>query len=156
MKADRVQFKANIITPLLAVKDAEAALAWYTKVFDAIEILRLRDPQTGDVAHAELHIGEGRIMIAGEHPDYNRSPDTLNGSSVILHMYVPNVDEVVVRAVKEGAKLIFPVRDQFYGERSGRFEDPFGHLWIVSTLMREIPPGEMQRLFNEMMLRNNE
>ena len=156
MKADRVQFKANSITPLLAVKDADAALAWYTKVFDAVEILRLRDPQSGAVAHAELHIGEGRIMIASEHPDYNRSPTTLKGSSVILHIYVPNADEVVVRAVKEGAKLIFPVRDQFYGERSGRFEDPFGHIWIVSTLVREIPPGEMQRLFNEVMLRTTD
>ncbi|HEX7016603.1 MAG TPA: VOC family protein [Cyclobacteriaceae bacterium] len=154
MKSDRVQFKANTVTPMLAVKDAEAALTWYTRVFQAVEVLRLRDPQNGTVAHAELHIGEGRIMIAEEHPDYNRSPSTLHGSSVILHIYVPNVDEVVVRAVKEGAKLIFPVRDQFYGERSGRFEDPFGHLWIVSTLLREIPPGEMQRLFNEMMLRN--
>lgn len=154
MKRDKAQFKTNSITPMLAVKGAEEALAWYAKVFHAVEVGRLRDPQNGTIAHAEIHIGEGRIMIAEEHPDYNRSPAMLNGSSVILHTYVPNVDEVVVRAVKEGAKLIFPVRDQFYGERSGRFEDPFGHMWIVATILREVPPGEMQRLFNEMMLRN--
>ena len=153
MKGDGPRFKANTITPMLAIRGAEAALTWYGKVFHAVEILRLRDPQNGTVAHAEIHIGEGRIMIAEEHPDFNRSPATLHGSSVVLHIYVPNVDEVIIRAVKEGAKLIFPAKDQFYGERSGRFEDPFGHVWIVSTILREVPPGEMQRLFNEMMMR---
>src|SRR5690606_23898401 len=130
MKADRVQFKANSITPLLAVKDADAALAWYTKVFDAVEILRLRDPQSGAVAHAVLLLGGGRILIASERSDYNRWPTAREGSSVVLLVYVPFADEVVLRAVKDGAKLLFVVRDQFYGERSGRFVAAFGHIGI--------------------------
>lgn len=141
------------ITPMLAVRDAAAAIDWYTRVFGAEETMQLRDG-TGAIAHAELIIGRSRIMLAEEHPDYNRSPQTLQGTSVIIHVYVENVDEVVVHAVKEGARLIFPVKDQFYGDRSGRFEDPFGHMWIVATTLRKIPPREVERIFNEMMLRN--
>lgn len=141
------------ITPMLAVRDAPAAINWYAKVFGAEETMRLKDG-TGTIAHAELMIGKSRIMLAEEHPDYNRSPQSLQGTSVILHVYVENVDEVVVHAVKEGARLIFPVKDQFYGDRSGRFEDPFGHMWIVATALRKIPPREVERIFNEMMLRN--
>lgn len=138
---------------MLAIRNADEAIAWYCKVFHAEEVMRLKDPN-GTVAHAELLIGDSRIMIAEEHPDYNRSPVSLQGTSVIIHLYIENVDEVVVRAVKEGAKLIFPVKDQFYGDRSGRFEDPFGHMWIVATAIRKLSPDEMQRIFSEMMLRN--
>lgn len=152
MKAGTSQ-KELAITPMLAVRDAAAAISWYKKVFHAEETMRLKDG-SGSIAHAELTIGGSRIMLAEEHPDYNRSPQTLHGTSVIIHVYVTNVDEVVVHAVKEGARLIFPVKDQFYGDRSGRFEDPFGHMWIVSTVLRDIPPREVERIFNEMMLRN--
>ncbi|HEY4653234.1 MAG TPA: VOC family protein [Cyclobacteriaceae bacterium] len=141
------------ITPMLAIRNAADAIVWYGKVFQAEEVTRLKDPN-GTIAHAELRIGNSRIMLAEEHPDYNRSPTILNGTSVIIHLYVDNVDEVVVRAVKEGARLIFAVKDQFYGDRSGRFEDPFGHMWIISTTIRKVPHEEMQRIFNEMMLRN--
>lgn len=141
------------ITPMLAVRDAVAAINWYKKIFGAEEAMRLKDAN-GTIAHSELTIGNARIMVAEEHPDYNRSPATLQGTSVIIHIYVSNVDEVIVHAVKAGARLIFPVKDQFYGDRSGRFEDPFGHMWIVSTILRKIPPKEVERIFNEMMLRN--
>lgn len=141
------------ITPMLAIRDAATAIEWYKKIFGAEEAMRLRD-KDGTIAHSELTIGSSRIMIAEEHPDYNRSPQTLHGTSVIIHIYVSNVDEVIVHAVKEGARLIFPAKDQFYGDRSGRFEDPFGHMWIVSTTLRKIPPKEVERIFNEMMLRN--
>ena len=140
------------ITPLLAIRNADEAIAWYSKVFHAEELMRLNNPN-GTIAHAELSIGDARIMLAEEHPDYNKSPALLNGTSVIIHIYVENVDDVVVRAVKEGAKLIFPVKDQFYGDRSGRFEDPFGHMWIVSTSLRKLSPEDMQRIYNEMMMR---
>lgn|SRR5690606_27083923 len=141
------------ISPMLAIRDAAVAIEWYKKIFDAEETMRLKDG-TGAITHCELIIGNSRIMVAEEHPEYNRSPQTLHGTTIILHIYVGNVDEVIVHAVKEGARLIFPAKDQFYGDRSGRFEDPFGHMWIVSTNLKKIPPGDVERIFNEMMLRN--
>ena len=143
------------ITPMLAVRDAMAAIDWYKRIFNAEVAMLLKDAG-GVIVHAELLIGNGRIMLAEEDADYNRSPQTLKGTSVIIHIYVDNVDEVVVHAVKEGARLIFPAKDQFYGDRSARFEDPFGHMWLVSTSLRKIPPREVERIFNEMMLKNGD
>jgi PhnB protein len=154
MAAGHVPKNYHSVTPMLAIRQASDAIAWYIKVFDAEEVIRLTDPK-GTIAHVELRLGDSLIMLAEEHPEYNRSPSSLQGTSVIIHLYVENVDEVVIRAVKAGAKLIFPVKDQFYGDRSGRFEDPFGHMWIVSTSTRKLPPEEMQRIFKEMMLRNS-
>lgn len=153
MKTGIMSEKDFTITPMLAVRDATAAIDWYKKIFDAEEAMRLKDAN-GTIAHSELTIGNSRIMVAEEHPDYNRSPQTLGGTTIIIHIYVGNVDEVIVHAVKEGARLIFPAKDQFYGDRSGRFEDPFGHMWIVSTNLKKISPGDVERIFNEMMLRN--
>lgn len=138
------------VTPLIVVRNADEAIRWYQKVFHAEEIARLTDPG-GTIAHAEIKIGDSVVMMAEEQTEFNKSPQLLNGTSVIIHLYVDNVDEVVVRAVKAGARLIFEVKDQFYGDRSGRFEDPFGHMWIVATSIRKISPEDMQRIFDEMM-----
>lgn len=140
----------HAITPMLAIKEASAAIEWYKKVFNAEEVMRLADAN-GVVAHAQLKINGSLIMIAEEHPDYNRSPDTLNGTSVILNLHVPDVDAVVDKAKQEGAVEIFPVKDQFYGDRSGRIQDPYGHMWIVSTRIKEVSPQEMQKLFEASM-----
>jgi PhnB protein len=90
-------------------------------------------------------------MLAEENPSYNRSPQTLNGTSVVLNVHVPNVDEVFTQAVNAGASVIFPVKDQFYGDRSGRIQDPFGHMWILSTAIKDLSPEEMQAQFDAML-----
>ena len=133
------------VTPYLCVADAAKAIEFYSKAFGATELMRLTDP-SGRVAHAELKIGEAVIMLAGEFPEYGHvSPQTLGGTPVRIHLSVEDVDAVVTRAVAAGAKQPTPVANQFYGERSGRLEDPFGHLWLVSTHIEDVSPEEMQR-----------
>lgn len=133
----------SALTPMLAVRGADQAIEWYKTVFGATELNRLTDP-AGKIAHAELRISGCIFMLAEEHPDYNKSPDSLGGTSVILNLYVPDVDQTVDIALKKGARLIFPVKDQFYGDRAGRIQDPFGHMWIVSKHLHEVTPAEMQ------------
>lgn len=137
------------VTPMLAVREAAKSIEWYKNVFGAKEKMRLTDP-AGTVVHAELQFNDSLIMIAEEHPDYNKSPQTLQGTSVILNISVPDVDDVYARALAAGAKSIFPVKDQFYGERAGRIEDPFGHMWLVSTHIKDVSAQEMQRQMSEM------
>jgi PhnB protein len=137
-------------TPALIIRGAAEAIEFYKRAFGAVEVMRLADP-AGKVAHAEIRIGRALVMLAEEHPAFNRSPQTLGGSSVILALYVDDVDAFATRAVAAGAKVVFPVKDQFYGDRSGRLEDPYGHLWAVATHVEDVPPEEMQRRFDAMM-----
>jgi PhnB protein len=133
------------ITPYLSVKGGTDAIEFYKKAFGATEIMRLPNPD-GTLGHAEIKIGDALVMLADEYPDYgNLSPKTLGGSSVRLHMYVEDVDAFFEKAVAAGAKVLIPIADQFYGDRSGRLEDPFGHVWLVSTHVEDVTPDEMQR-----------
>jgi PhnB protein len=133
------------ITPYLSVKGAADAIEFYKKAFGAIEMMRLPGPD-GTLGHAEIKIGDALIMLADEYPAYgNLSPKTLGGSSVRLHMYVEDVDAFFEKAVAAGAKVLIPIADQFYGDRSGRLEDPFGHVWLDSTHVEDVAPDEMQR-----------
>ena len=133
------------ITPYLSVKGAADAIEFYKKAFGATEMMRLPNPD-GTLGHAEIKIGDALIMLADEYPDYgNVSPKTLGGSSVRLHMYVEDVDAFFEKAVAAGAKVLIPVADQFYGDRSGRLEDPFGHVWHVATHTEDVSPEEMER-----------
>jgi PhnB protein len=134
------------ITPMLAFRDAAGAIEFYTRAFGAAELARLAEPD-GKIAHAEIAIGEGRVMIASEYPGYNHTPEELGGSSVVLHAYVPDADSFVDRAVAAGATLLIPVKDQFYGDRSGRIQDPFGYVWIIATHVQDVTADEMQRRF---------
>ena len=137
------------ITPYLTVKGAAEAIDFYKKAFGAIEMMRLANPD-GTLGHAEIKIGNALVMLADEYPDYgNLSPKTLGGSSVRLHMYVEDVDAFFEKAVAAGAKVLIPVADQFYGDRSGRLEDPFGHVWLVSTHTEDLTPDEMERRMKE-------
>ncbi len=138
------------LSPMLAIRDAAAAVEFYQRAFGAVEVMRMADP-SGKLVHGEFKIGDALVMVAEEHPDYNRSPQTLGGTSVILNIYVPDVDALFGRAVAAGAKVIFPLKNQFYGDRCGRLEDPFGHMWIFSTRVEEISREEMVRRFDEMM-----
>jgi len=143
----------NAVSPALAFKGADAAIKWYVNVLGAKEKMRFENPDK-TIAHGELTIGDSIIMLSEENPQYNKSPKTLNGNSVNLCVYVEDVDAVIQKAVKNGAKLIMPAADQFYGDRSGRIEDPFGYIWIISTHIRDVPEEEMHRKMEEMTAHN--
>ena len=140
----------NAVIPALAFKGADDAIKWYVNVFGAKERMRLDNPDK-TVAHAELTIGDSVIMLAEENAEYNQSPKTLKGNSVILCVYVPDVDATIQKAINKNAKLIKPAEDQFYGDRSGRIEDPFGYRWMVSTHVRDVSEEEMKHAMEEMM-----
>lgn len=133
------------ITPHLVIKGAAAAIDFYKKAFGATEIMRM--PQAdGRVGHAEIEIANSRIMLADEFPEMNIvGPKTLGNSPVSLLLYVADVDGTVERAVTLGAKIKKPVQDQFYGDRTGTIEDPFGHQWTVAVHKEDVSPEEMQR-----------
>lgn len=136
------------VVPYLCVKDSAAAIEFYKQAFGATEIMRLNNP-AGQIGHAEISIGGALVMLADEIPAYgNVSPTTLGGCPAKLAMQVPDVDAFVARAVAAGAKLVMPVADQFYGERSGRVEDPFGYSWLVSTHIEDVTPAEMQQRYD--------
>ena len=138
------------VTPYLAIKNAAKALDFYTRAFGAVESYKLMMPD-GRVGHAEIRLGDSLIMLADEFPEYGgKAPDTLGGSPVSLHLYVEDVDAFVKKAVAAGAKERKPVTDQFYGDRSGQLEDPFGHLWWVATHKEDVPPAEMQKRVEKM------
>jgi PhnB protein len=134
------------VTPYLIIKGAAQAIDYYKKVFGATELFRMDGPD-GKVGHAELQIGDSHIMLADENPSMgtgHASAATIGGSPVSLYLYLPDVDAVVDRAVAEGAKILKPVQDQFYGDRSGFIQDPFGHLWGVATHVEDVSPEEME------------
>ena len=132
-------------TPYLCIKGAAEAIEFYRKAFGATEILRLADPG-GKVGHAEIKIGGATIMLADEYPEMGVvSPKTLGGSPVTIHLYVQDVDALARRAESAGIKVLRPVEDHFYGDRGGKFEDPFGHLWFLSTRKEDVSPEEMKK-----------
>ncbi len=139
------------ITPYLCVDGAAAAIDFYSTVFGATERMRMPAPD-GKIGHAELQIGDSVIMLSDEHPEMNmRSPKTIGATPVTLSVYVEDVDGVVERAVGAGATALGPVEDQFYGDRSGRFADPFGHRWIVATHIEDVSEEEMAKRASEAM-----
>lgn len=134
------------ITPYLIIKGAAQAIEFYKKAFGAKETFRMEDPKSKKVGHAELRIGDSAIMLADECPDMGyRSPESYGGTPVSIHLYVESVDAVVEQAVRSGAKVERPVKDEFYGDRTGTLRDPFGHVWSVATHKEDISPGEMKR-----------
>jgi PhnB protein len=138
------------VSPALAFKGAAAAITWYKNIFGAKEKMRFDNPDK-TIGHAEITIGDSLVYLADENLQYNQSPKTLGGNSVNLCVYVPDVDAVIKKAVDNGAKLIMPVADQFYGDRSGRIEDPFGYIWVISTHVKDVSEEEMHRKMEEMV-----
>jgi PhnB protein len=135
----------NTVTPYLIVKGAAQAIEYYKKVFGATEVMRMEQPG-GKIGHAELKIGNSVIMLADENPNMGQghaSATTIGTSPVSIYVYLPDVDRVVERAVAAGAKTLKPVQDQFYGDRSGFIQDPFGHLWGIATHVEDVSPEEM-------------
>jgi PhnB protein len=131
------------VTPYLCVDGASAAIDFYTTVFGASERMRMPEP-SGKIGHAELEIGGSMIMLADEFPEIGiNSPKTIGGTPVTINIYVEDVDVVFERALANGAERLRPLEDQFYGDRSGQFLDPFGHRWSVASRIEEISPEEM-------------
>ena len=141
----------HTVTPYLIVADAARALAFYRQAFGATERLKLEGPG-GRIMHAEIGLGDSTVMLADECPETGaRGPRSLGGTPVHLLLYVQDVDAQVRRAVEAGAQVVRPVKDQFYGDRSGTVEDPFGHSWTLATHVEDVPPEETRRRFDELL-----
>ncbi len=135
----------------LTVRDAKAAIEFYKEVFGATHLYSLTMPD-GGIAHGEFKIGNTIVMIADENPQWgNKSPKTLGGSPVTLNVMADDPQATMAKAESAGAKVLSPVSGHFYGFQSGRLEDPFGHIWIVSKVLEELSPAEMQRRMDEWM-----
>jgi PhnB protein len=136
----------HVVTPYLCIDGAAAAIAFYKRVFGARERMRMNAPG-GKIGHAEIVIGGSAIMLADEYPEMNfRSPKSPGGgTSVNIHLYMKGVDAIVQRAVAAGARIVQPVQDKFYGDRTGSIEDPFGHVWHVATHTEDLSMAEMKR-----------
>jgi PhnB protein len=131
------------VTPYLICKNADGAIDFYKRAFGAEELFRIGQP--GMVGHAEMKIGGAIIMLADEHPEMGAlSPETVGGTPVQLMVYVPDVDAFTKKAVAEGLKVLRPLEDQFYGDRSGQFKDPYGHVWAFATHKEDVSPEEMK------------
>jgi len=144
MSEQRDSGHRQALTPYLIVKGASRAIEFYRQAFGAEEILRLDGPD-GRVGHAEIRLGDSHLMLADEHPDFGAlSPISVGGSPVNLHLYVDDVDRVVERAASAGAVILRPVKNEFYGDRTGMIVDPFGHRWQLATAVEAVSAAEMQ------------
>jgi PhnB protein len=149
----KVKYKSpkgySALTPYLVVGNAKAAIAFYEAAFDAKERYRLT---MGDkIGHAELQIGDARLMLSDEFPQHGRNPNDLGGSPVSFTLYVADADSLFARAINAGAKVERPLEDQFYGDRSGRLVDPFGHRWSIQQRLEDVGPKQMQKRLDKMM-----
>ncbi|MGC2112541.1 MAG: VOC family protein [Candidatus Korobacteraceae bacterium] len=136
------------ITAHLVVSGATKALEFYKNAFNA-EILGVHNTPDGKVMHAEMKIGDSTIMLADEWPGFSKSPKTLGGSPVILNLYRDNIDELFDQAVKAGATVTMPLSNQFWGDRYGQLDDPFGHKWALGQHIEDVAPDEMERRAKE-------
>ena len=138
------------VTPYLVVDGAAEAIDFYSRIFGATELMRMPAPGN-KIGHAEIKVGDSVVMLADAVAGMgHKSPKTLGGSPVSLLLYVEDTDTTVKRAIENGAKLSRPVEDQFYGDRMGTVEDPFGHVWHVATHVEDVSPEEMKRRMESM------
>lgn len=139
------------VFPYLCVRGAAKAVDFYVQAFGAHEKFRLTEP-SGRVGHAELDFGGATLMLADEFPEYGIvGPETIGGSSVTIHLHVDDADAVIASAVAAGAEVQRAPQDHFYGERSGRIRDPFGHSWDIGHSIEAVTPDEMQRRYTELL-----
>lgn len=133
----------HTLAPCLVVTNAEAALEFYRRAFGAAELMCVRD-SGGRVTHAELQIGDSRLMLIDEYPEMQiLSPESLGGTPVSIHLYVENADALFRQATEAGATVVAPLKDQYYGDRCGSVRDPFGHLWQIATHVEDVPADEL-------------
>ena len=139
----------NTITPSLMFKGTEAAITWYKNVFGAEEKMRMDGPDK-KIMHAELKIGDSLIFLGEDNPQSKtKIPKETNGNSISLYVFVPDIDGTIKRAVQDGASLVMPAQDMFYGDRVGCIEDPFGYTWVLATHVKDVSEKEMQKLAEE-------
>jgi PhnB protein len=134
------------VNPYLVVRNADRAIEFYKRAFGAEERFRIHGPDNKAIIHAELKIGDSVFMLTEESPDMKTlSPESIGGGPVSLYIYVKDVDSIFNQAVSEGATILHPVNDQFYGDRSGYLKDPFGHLWSIATHKKDLSPDELRK-----------
>jgi PhnB protein len=138
------------MVPHMAVSPADQAIEFYKRAFGFEEIMRM--PMGGKIGHAELKLGDAVLFLADEFPQSGvSSPKTLGGTTMTVHIHVPDVDKAYDRAIKAGATALMPPADMFWGDRYGKLKDPFGHVWSLATHKEDVPPQEMQRRMEEAM-----
>lgn len=143
-KVQAIPAGMHMVMPHLVCRNATAAIDFYVLAFGAVELVRLAGPD-GKLMHAMLKIGEGHLMLVDENRDWGMlGPESLNGSPVILHLYVEDVDAAFAQAVAAGARVTVPVADMFWGDRYGTLVDPFGHHWSLATHQRDMSPDEIK------------
>jgi PhnB protein len=148
--ASKIPAGMHSVTPHLVCAGAAKAIDFYKKAFGATEEARLPGPD-GKLMHAAIRIGDSTVMLADEMPEWGSlGPKALKGSPVTIHLYVEDADKFVERAANAGAKVTMPVSEQFWGDRYGKIEDPFGHHWSVATHVRDVTPEEMQQAMKKM------
>ena len=141
----------SAISVYICVKNAARAIEFYKEAFDAVETMRLAEPD-GRVGHAEITIDGSLVMLSDEYPEMNvRSPESIGGSPVTLHLRVPDVDATVAKAEKAGAKILRQPKDEFYGDRAARLQDPFGHTWHVATQKEALTSEEVSRRYEDLV-----
>ena len=151
MSVNHIPDGYHTATPYLAVNGAAKALEFYKNAFGSTELFRLVD-ENGKIGHAEIQIGDSRIMLADESPEIGFLAPGADGRSIgLIMLYVPDVDAMFERALSQGARQTREVKDQFYGDRSGTLVDPFGHKWTIATHIEDVSPEEMDRRIKEAM-----
>lgn len=136
----------HTVTPHLTVRGAAKAIEFYVKAFGAVELFRNLGPDGKSIMHARVRIGDSLVMLNDEFSEAaEHSPQTLEGSPVTLHVYVPDADAMFRRAVSAGAKVVMPICDAFWGDRYGQLTDPFGHTWSIAARIEDLTPEEMRR-----------
>lgn len=141
----------HTLTPHLVLHDAAAAIDFYKRAFNAVELYRMETPD-GKVMHAAIRIGDSMMMMGEESREHGLlAPTTLGGSPTTIQLYVPDADALFEQAVLQGATALMPVQEMFWGDRYGKMVDPFGHFWAVATCVKILPPDELQRAAKEAM-----
>jgi PhnB protein len=144
-KAQAVPAGYHTVTPYIVCRDAASAIDFYKKAFGAKEKSRMSGPG-GKLMHAELRVGDSMVMLCDEMPEMGtRSPLALGGSPASLFLYVKNVDTIAEKAAAAGATVVMPVQDMFWGDRYGKFKDPFGHEWQIATHKEDLTPKQMAK-----------
>ena len=150
-KVNPIPVNYHRVTPYLVVDGAAEAIDYYTRVFGAVEMMRMPAPGNR-IGHAELKIGDSVVMLADANQEMgHKSPKALGGSPISLLLYVEDADATAKKALENGGKLVRPVENQFYGDRMGGVEDPFGHQWYVATHVEDVSPEEMKRRMEAMV-----
>ncbi|WP_394778664.1 VOC family protein [Undibacterium sp.] len=153
MAAEQAAPQTTVIREMnayLRVKGAPQAIAFYQQAFGAKELFRLSEP-SGRIGHAELDIGGYKLMLSDEYPEHDIvGPETASSVTSAMYLQVSNADQVAAAAIAAGATIVTPLEDQFYGERSGKLRDPFGHHWMISQTVARVSPEEMQQRFDAM------